>query len=78
MNGHYKLNGYYSCLGGQDDEELYIEITPRDIPADLYAFWFLPSWGTVMSDDPRYRQWGKGNFPQPRRIPVRRRKRKKK
>ena len=76
---YYGLNGYYSCLGNQDDEEdLYIEIGPGDIPPDLYAFWFLPSYGTTLSNDPRYRHWGQNNIPQPRRIPVRRIKRKKK
>lgn len=75
---HYGLNGYYSCLGGGDETDMFIEITPADIPADMYALWFRPSWGTVMSNDPRYAQWGYNNRPLPRRIPVRRRRRKKK
>lgn len=71
------MNGYYS-LGGVsnsgDEEEFYVEIGPADIPADLYAQWFLPSYGTVMSDNKHYRQWGQNNKIVPRRLIVKRRK----
>lgn len=68
---YYGLNGYYSCLGASEPTDMFIEIRPEDIPADMYALWFMPSWGTVMSNDPRYAQWGWGNSPRPRKIRVR-------
>lgn len=75
-------NNYYSCLGGLlgglglggvEKTDMFVDIDPSAIPADMYALWFLPSWGTTMSNDPRYQQWGKMNNPTPRRLQVKRR-----